>query len=53
MTSSPTPATAVPSTGKIRYRPDRLASHPVTRVLTSIPITVAIGTSPETVADVP
>ena len=36
--------------GRSRKCPVRLASHPVTRLLTSIPKTVAIGTSPDTVA---
>ena len=50
ITSSPTAAAMVPKIGKTRYRPVRLARDPVTRVLTSIPNTVAMGTSPDTVA---
>ena len=50
ITNSPAAPSDVPRMGKIRYRPVRLASHPVSRLLISMPNTVAMGTSPDTVA---
>ncbi|MNG19719.1 hypothetical protein D3C84_1039080 [compost metagenome] len=52
ITRSPAAPRDVPRMGKIRYRPVRLASHPVSRLLNSMPNTVAMGTNPDTVAEV-
>ena len=49
MADSPAAPNAVPRIGNIQYPPVRLAHQPVNRLLHSIPKTVAIGTSPETV----
>ena len=51
--NSPTVMTAVPTTGKILYRPHRLTSWPVPIEVSSRPSIMGSSRSPDTVGEMP